>query len=407
MINIDLDRSEKYILGCSFGPDSMCLFDLLKKNKIAFVVAHVNYHIISNANEDEKKLKDYCKSNNIEIYIKELSYDSKKDGNEENWAREKRYNYFNEVANNLGIENLLIAHQLDDSIETYILQKERNNYVSYYGLNSCYKKGNLYYIRPLLLYRKKELQKYCDDNKIPYSIDYSNFNTKYKRNKIRREIISQMNDEEIQKIVNTIKEANLGKELQKLRLSKYFKNDFIDFNSVSNLSDEDFQAVIYNFIENKSYFVTLSLRFLLDFKEKCLKSTQGPFKAKIKQKFLEYSYGKIYFYSKVIKYEEKISENNESNIFKINTKSPLFIKYKLVFPLFIKPVEKNESVLVDGHYKKISRCFIDWKVPLHLRSVWPGIYNEKGELLYVPRYQENHKENNESLLNFNSNNLFF
>lgn len=51
-------------------------------------------------------------------------------------------------------------------------------------------------IRPLLNFEKNELINYCKTNEIPYSIDKTNLENNYSRNKIRHEIIEKMNKKE-------------------------------------------------------------------------------------------------------------------------------------------------------------------------------------------------------------------
>ena len=42
---LNLDKDKKYLLACSYGPDSMALFYLLLEIGFKFDVAHVNYHL--------------------------------------------------------------------------------------------------------------------------------------------------------------------------------------------------------------------------------------------------------------------------------------------------------------------------------------------------------------------------
>jgi hypothetical protein len=41
-------------------------------------------------------------------------------------------------------------------------------------------------------------------------------------------------------------------------------------------------------------------------------------------------------------------------------------------------------------------------MPLFLRDVWPGIYDEKGALIYVPRYRQNFKDEHKSKFKINT-----
>ena len=42
---LNLDKNKKYLLACSFGPDSMALCEMLRQEKCNFSIAHVNYHL--------------------------------------------------------------------------------------------------------------------------------------------------------------------------------------------------------------------------------------------------------------------------------------------------------------------------------------------------------------------------
>ena len=50
------------------------------------------------------------------------------------WARETRYNFFKEIYNLEKCDSLLLAHHLDDSLENYLMSKERNSESWYYGI---------------------------------------------------------------------------------------------------------------------------------------------------------------------------------------------------------------------------------------------------------------------------------
>lgn len=406
MITIDLERKEKYILTCSYGPDSMALFDLLKKDGYNFVVAHVNYHILTNADEDEENLRNYCEKNNIKLYVKSLFF-TKEMGNEEGVARTIRYDFFKELSKKLGIKNVLVAHNLNDSIETYLLQLERKNFVTCYGLSSFYELGGVNFIRPLLNYSKAELLNYCDENHIPYSIDYSNFDQKFRRNYLRHSVISKYSEEDIKRIKVDIFNKNLAKNLQKLKISKYLNEEFLNVEDIKDLSEDEYQTLIYEFLKKKKIYVELSKKYLLDFKFKCL-NHKGTFRNIKNGVALECSYKKIYCYKYPLeKYSYEFSElMQENTMFSLNSNSILYKEMVKKGAKIIKPVDKKDKLIISNKYQKtVNRLFIDWKMPLHLREVRPGIYDKDKNLIYTPRYREDYKIDENSLLIFNSTKL--
>ena len=85
----------KCVVACSGGPDSMALLDQLNKQGKDIVVAHVNYKHRDTADRDEKIVKEYCKKYDIPVRV---LYPVHEKGNFQAWARDVRYAFFEEVA---------------------------------------------------------------------------------------------------------------------------------------------------------------------------------------------------------------------------------------------------------------------------------------------------------------------
>ena len=109
---LNLDKNKKYLLACSYGPDSMALFSMLLKEGYQFEVAHVNYHFRIESDFEEKNLREYCDKNNIKIYV--LDNKEKVNRNLEAKARDIRYRYFEKVYKENHFDYLLVAHHQDD-----------------------------------------------------------------------------------------------------------------------------------------------------------------------------------------------------------------------------------------------------------------------------------------------------
>ena len=85
------------------------------------------------------------------------------------------------------ISILMVAHQADDQIETFLMNLGRGSGVS--GLAAMrdisYRDG-IKIVRPLLRVFRRELIEYCDANNIKFFSDEMNFDDKYTRVKIRQ-----------------------------------------------------------------------------------------------------------------------------------------------------------------------------------------------------------------------------
>ena len=104
-----------------------------------------------------------------------------------------------------GYDALLVAHHQDDLIETYLMQKRRQNCPNYFGISQKTIIKGMTVIRPLLSFSKKELEEYCVDNHVPFAIDKTNFDTSILRNKIRHEVIAKMSNEDRKNLLKEIK----------------------------------------------------------------------------------------------------------------------------------------------------------------------------------------------------------
>ena len=202
-----MPKNKKYLIACSGGPDSMALLD--KYHKDIVCICHVNYHIRPSSDRDQKIVTEYAKKHNINIEVKNIkkSTSAKHKSNFEAWAREVRYDFFCTIARKYNINDVLMAHHLDDWLETAVMQLKRKSLTTYYGIrkNNVYKNINIY--RPLINKWKKELVDYCEKHKINYGIDETNFDLKYERNKYRY-ALSKVAKSQKQLLINNFTKVN-------------------------------------------------------------------------------------------------------------------------------------------------------------------------------------------------------
>lgn len=203
-----IENGDKIVIGVSGGPDSMTLLNLLQKLKekynLELYVAHINHMIRENAKIDEEYVKKYCENNNIKYFIKRANVieeaQKEKKGLEEK-GREIRYNFFEEVLKKTNSNKIAIAHNLNDRVETIIMNIIRGTGMS--GLKGIEAKRGKY-IRPLLETPRKEIEKYCNENQINPRYDETNKDITYTRNKIRNIVIPYLEKEFNPNITNGI-----------------------------------------------------------------------------------------------------------------------------------------------------------------------------------------------------------
>ena len=97
-------------------------------------------------------LLEYAAKFNIKVYVLEVNH--RLERNIEAECRKIRYNYFYDLTRHYKYYATLVAHHQDDLIETYLLQKDRQNCPIFYGIKENTVIRNVRIIRPLLSFSK-------------------------------------------------------------------------------------------------------------------------------------------------------------------------------------------------------------------------------------------------------------
>ena len=384
---LNLGKNKYYLLACSFGPDSMALFDMLQKEGYKFAVAHVNYHLREESTDEEINLRNYCLTHGVGIYVKSVT-ENLGDSNLEKKCRDIRYNFFIDLVKQKGFDALLVAHQEDDLIETYLMQKQRKNLVNYFGIKEISYFTDVEIIRPLLKYRKGELMMYCKMFNVPYAIDKTNLEDHFLRNQIRHTVVEKMSREERTKILEEIDAEN--KELHRILdvVAQIKSNKIEEYNRLSDI--EFLYAIVAlgrkvkdDFIVSKEQGAELR-KVLLSDKPNVSLIVDG-------LRFLkEYDTLSIQEDVEQADYEFVLNEPGvlDTEYFFLDfTKDSSNRNVSLPdYPITIRNAKNDDLIEIQDFSKELRRMFIDWKMPVSLRNRWPVILNKDGKIIYVPRY---------------------
>ena len=243
---------KKYLAAVSGGPDSMAL--LYKYRKKIAVVCSINYNKRENSFLDNQLVETFCQQHHITFCLLDVTpdmYEQIHSNNFQEVARIIRYNFFEQIAQQYQIFNLLVAHQETDHLETAFMQQERNSLALYYGMKKKSEYHNLKIFRPLLKYSKQALEEFCQRKKIPYAIDYTNDLDMYERNRVRK-IIQGWSKQELQTFKKTIALYNrthsqLLKQVEKSFTEWEFRH--FSYTYFKNISDEQIKYhLLYNLL---------------------------------------------------------------------------------------------------------------------------------------------------------------
>lgn len=385
---LNLDKNKKYLLACSYGPDSMALFDMLLKEKYSFEVAHVNYHLREESDFEEKSLREFCEKEKIKLHIFQNS--KKFNSNVEANCREVRYSFFASLYKEYGFDGLLVAHNEDDLIETYLLQKRRKNLVFHYGLAAQNTLKDMVVYRPLLSWTKENLLKYCDKELIPYAIDKTNLQPIYLRNILRLKTVSKMNTDERKSIIMKI--SNENEKLEKI-ISKV-KQTSNDINDLLNLSGIEFAYYLNIKLQDINIFKPITYKQSAEI-VKILRSNKPNIALNVcgKKATIFKSYDKLFIekndvaFETIILSEPCVIDNQFLFADFVNEGPKRKIKNE-DYPLTIRAYQKGDKYQISNYNVPVRRLFIDWKMPLRLRKRWPLFVNKDNKIVYIPRYRK-------------------
>ncbi|MFW6104314.1 MAG: tRNA lysidine(34) synthetase TilS [Candidatus Bipolaricaulota bacterium] len=206
------------LVALSGGADSTALLNSLLELKEEFnlelSIAHLDHGL---RGRESKKDASFVRSKARELGLR-ASIDKREvnrvvDGENlslEEAAREVRYEFLSEIADEQGVDYVALGHNRNDQAETVLMNIIRG--AGLRGLGGMQEvKGR--YIRPLLNLKRDEIKNYIEARGLDYRRDKTNKNTDFLRNRIRHELIPELEDNYNPKVVeNLTRMAELAKE---------------------------------------------------------------------------------------------------------------------------------------------------------------------------------------------------
>jgi len=185
-----VDAGDRVLLAVSGGIDSKVMAHLFLNLENEKGIAHCNFALRGNeADKDEELVHQFASVHNIPFYS--IKFDTKGFAREngisiEMAARDLRFNWFAELRKEKNYDNVAVAHNMNDNIETLLINLTRGTGLT--GLSGM-RPSHDGIIRPLLFATRQDIVEYCNQHQISFREDQSNAETIYVRNKIRHLVI--------------------------------------------------------------------------------------------------------------------------------------------------------------------------------------------------------------------------
>ena len=206
-----------YLVGVSGGADSVALLLLLQRLGYRVEAAHCNFQLRGDESlRDEAFVKALCTTHDIPLHIVHFdtrTYAQLHKVSIEMAARELRYRYFEQLRQDLGADDVCVAHHQDDNVETILLNLLRGTGIN--GLTGMHPRHR-HVVRPLLCAGRKQVADWLAAQGQAYVTDSSNLVADVWRNKLRLNVLPQLLDITPQASQNILKTATLLSESAKI-----------------------------------------------------------------------------------------------------------------------------------------------------------------------------------------------
>ena len=415
------------LLAVSGGKDSMTMLDLFNyfkyELKLNLVVCHFNHSLRDDADRDEKFVKTQCEKYGLKFYSKKedvLLYSNENKLSTEEGARFLRYKFFDEVKRIENLEYIATAHNKNDLAETVIMRILRGTGINgLIGIQS--ERGDL--IRPILNFSRDEIEKYIEENNIPFVEDKTNFEELYLRNKIRLNLFPILKNEYNPRILDAISRlSNIAFDYSTISreyiaskeglLWEFNKEKILVYIEKLKLQSRSFRNIMYReffeFISKDPDGINYKIIEEID---NLIFSKTGKY-IEIKNVVFKIEYDKLLIYDKNIfenlemkfyfenldfslystKFFDIIIEQSSFEEFKNlkQNKDLLFINKKYLDFLKIRNKGNGDFLELEFGKKKLKDIFIDEKVSKDIRKNIP-IFEIENNIVWVPNIRRSNR----------------
>lgn len=433
-----IKSGDKLLIACSGGVDSMALLSFFyyfrHYFKIELAVAHVDHMLRGEQSaQDRQFVEQACKDWAIPYYscaipISEIH--KKEGGNIQAICRKERYHFFETVMHTHNLTKLVTAHHADDQLESMLMALTKASSLNgLKGILPSRKFQQFTVIRPFLMVTKDEIGEYLHSKGHLYREDPSNAKNDYTRNRFRHNVVPVLKEENplvsrhaVHIAQQLSDDDSYLTELAEERFSKLFQK--VDKNcykvKVPELQKEPLALqrrlilILLSYLYNdsntiQSYALCTTILTLFS-------TSDGSRALDLPENFIaRQQYDEVVFEYRqqdLLTSKQQIALNEWCVLGTMRIyigelarcdedllqKYPhhFFTASSVSFPLFVRAPKQGDRILLQGmqHQKKVSRIFIDDKIPFTKRAGWPLLVDANDDLLAIVAVRVNNKFSN-------------
>ena len=428
-----MQQGEHLLIGVSGGADSMALLHLLcnlrREYNLHLVVAHVDHMFRGEQSyEDYVFVEKYCAEWGVTFEgtrINVPEYIIRTGKSSQVASREVRYKFFEEVMSKYAIHKLVLAHHGDDQLETILMRLTRGaTGEARAGIKIKRTLPSYEIIRPFLWASKDEVEDYCRNYSIAYRLDASNEKPVYARNRYRLHVLPFLKQENaqvhehFQRFSEELLEDEaflntLAKERLRAMVLKKDKDVKISIGRLLQtpkpLQRRCIQLILnYLYFERQEDLSATHIESMITLFQSSHPSGEIHLPAGLK---VIKSYDECIFtfghsepepYSYTIHIQGETILPNGRKIQAI-TNQLIYDKSNNIFtadfedihlPLTVRTRKNGDRMRVKGlnGSRKVKDIFIDKKIPVTERALWPIVEDANQEIIWIPGLVKSDKE---------------
>lgn len=407
---LGLPQDTPILVAFSGGADSSALLSMCvehsKETGARIYAAHVDHLIRPDEHERDRRFCEKVAAEyGVELFVLEADVPSisKKTGEScETAARRIRYEFFEKIMKEHGIELLVTAHNADDNLETLIMNLIRGSGLNgMCGIPQIRLCGAGVVARPLLSMSKSEILSYCSQNGIEYVTDSTNEIADCSRNRIRLNVIPEL------KKINSAAVKNASRLSEIMRETEAYLDEaadkFIsDKKSEKGISTEeiaDLPSPVRAKVFAKLYGGRLEAVHTDALFELCEKSVPHSSVSLPEKTTAVIENGCLNFLPSTCEKAPALpfdvmlekGKNNLGNRFSVVISDSKAVDGitaavatdKISGNLFARQRISGDRIRIGGMSKSVKKLMCDKKVPLEFREHLPVIYDQNG-IVYIP-----------------------
>jgi tRNA(Ile)-lysidine synthase len=407
------EEGQAILIAISGGADSVVLAHLFHQCKFPFALAHCNFALRGEDSDgDEAFVQSLAKEFDCDLFVTRFdtkAYAAQHKLSIEMAARDLRYAWFETIRVQHGYAAIATAHHQEDNAETILLNLIRGT--GFKGLLGIKNTNSNHIIRPLLFATKAMILDYVAKNGLTFRTDASNFESIYKRNKLRNEVfplLKTMNPSVVQTLNDTASRLSKNYLFYAAKIREELAQMIV-------LTNHDEQSISIIDLQKSPFAAILLFEWLqpFGFNDSDIDSIIDAFTAQSGKQFTAGSYTVVKDRDTIVLSKTAVSvpsvyisaDTNEIHTplhlciekhsidgidYKnANNNTAILDASRLHFPLCLRLWQEGDAFIPLGmkHHKKLSDFFIDCKVPLNIKKQSFVLVDASDTIVWVVGYR--------------------